>query len=225
MSEFAPAAMFDLFKVVDQVIPEAVNSGITGKAAHKSGYHRSYTKAVAADPNNYSTILADDKNSDHDAVAALDISVPPELMKIVTARALAAARAGDPRFYGCREILGTVTGSTTTGWNFHATGSGSRSKVGIIPSSGIDSSHLWHVHISMLRKYATDPAACKAVGAVLAGLPAPNPEPVPKIIINGVEYDDITSVSVAAINTARDTGAFSRHTYYMKHWLVKMAGS
>jgi len=46
--------------------------------------------------------------------------------------------------------------------------------------------------------------------------------PVPKIIINGVEYDDVTSVSVAGVNMSRDTGEFSRHTYYVQHWLVKV---
>ena len=219
MAEYAPQAIRDLFTMIDAAIPVAVNSGIVGNSSHRSGYHRSRNVLIATGrTSDYSIQAPDDKLGDGDAAAALDVSLPPAEMKLVTGRVVDACKNNDPRVYALREVIGTLDGQNVCGYNRVATGSGTRSKVGFVATGFGDTSHLWHNHFSILRKYATDSVALKALGAVVVGLPLPDPI-TPKIIINGKEYDDLTSVSVAAVNLARDTGMFSRHVYYVQSWL------
>lgn len=218
MSEYAGLGLRALFTMIDNAVPVAVNSGIIGNTAHKTGYHRSRKRLLdTGHTNDYSIQASEDKQGPAGACCGLDVSLPPAEMKRHTARMIKACQDNDPRLKALREVLGTVNGTTVTGYNRVATGSGSRSKVGLVSA---DSSHLWHMHFSILRKYADDIAACKNIGAVFLGLPLPVPT-LPKIIINGKEYDDLTTVSVAGVNLARDTGVFSRHVYYVQRWLGK----
>jgi len=224
MAEYPGKGLTALFAVVDAAIPVAVNSGIVGNTAHHSGYHRSRNTLLATGhSSDYSIQAVDDKTGPGDACSALDVSWPFAQMKLITQRVVDACKANDPRLYALREIIGTVDGVNVCGYNRVASGSGSRSRVGFVASGFGDSSHLWHNHFSILRKYADDVEACKALGAVITGLPLPPPV-VPKIIINGTEYDDLTSVSVAAVNSARDTGSFSRHVYYVQKWIGENSG-
>jgi len=225
MAEYAGAGLRALFTMIDAAMPIAVNSGVVGNVAHTSGYHRSRNRLLELGKrDDYSIQATADKEGPGDACCGQDVSWPLAQMKLITQRVVDACKANDPRLYALREIIGTVDGTRVTVYNRVATGSGSRSRVGVIifdsSSSGWDSikSHLWHNHFSILRKYADDAEACKAIAAVVLGLPLP-PVVTPKIIINGKEYDDLTSVSVAGVNLARDTGVFSRHVYYVQLWL------
>lgn len=222
MAEYAGLGLRALFNMIDAAVPVAVNSGIIGNTAHKTGYHRSRNRLRSTgQTSDYSIQAAEDKQGPEDACCGLDVSLPPAEIKLRTARMIKACQADDPRLKALREVLGTVNGTAVSGYNRVATGSGSRSKVGLVSA---DRSHLWHMHFSILRKYADDIAACKAIGAVFLALPLPEPEPVGQIIINGVEYEDITSVSVGIINTARDRGVLSRHTWYVQKWLAEEVG-
>lgn len=219
MAEYPGKGLTALFAIIDAAIPNAVNSGIVGNAAHHTGYHRSRNRLNATgETDDYSIKHPDDKVGPGDACAGLDVSWPLATEALVTHRLVNACKTNDPRLYALREIIGTFDGKNVCGYNRVASGSGSRSRVGFVASGFADSSHLYHNHFSILRKYADDIVACKAIGAVATGLPLPLPD-VPKIIINGVEYDDLTSVSVADVNDSRDTGAFSRHVYYVQKWL------
>jgi len=119
-----------------------------------------------------------DKEGDGWAASALDVKLPTTLMKTVTARLMAAMKAEDPRIHAVREFFGTLDGATVTGWDRHSL---ANSRDGSFTSS--DDSHLWHVHLSIYRKYATDAAALLPIADVMAGvaapLPAPKPKPVP----------------------------------------------
>lgn len=225
MAEYGGAGLKALFTMIDAAIPNAVNAGIVGNTAHKSGYHRSRNVLLDTGHNSdYSIQAAADKRGPGDACSGLDISWPFEYMKLVTGRLIKACESKDPRLYALREIIGTLDGQNVCGYNRVATGTGTRSKIGYVATGFADSSHLWHNHFSILREYADDIAACKAIGAVATGLPLPPPT-VSKIIINGQEYDDLTSVSVASVNLARDTGQFSRHVYYVSKWLNALTGT
>jgi len=219
MTEYAGVGLRALFTMIDAAMPIAVNSGVVGNAAHTSGYHRSRNRLLELGKrDDYSIQAADDKAGPGDACCGQDVSWPLAQMKLITQRVVDACKANDPRVYALREIIGTIDGTNVCGYNRVASGMGTRSKIGFVASGFGDSSHLWHNHFSVLRKYADDVEACKAIAAVVLGLPLP-PVVVPKIIINGKEYDDLTSVSVAGVNLARDTGVFSRHVYYVQLWL------
>lgn len=221
-NEYAPQAIWELFRMIDAAEPAAVMSGIVGNDAHRSGYHRSRRYLLdAGKVGDYSVEAPDDKLGNEWACCGLDVGMPLTLEAKLTKRFVAACGANDPRVYALREVIGTYDGINVCGYNRISTPGGSRSQVGFRSTGFSDSSHLSHMHLSILRRYADDMAAMKALGAIAIGLPVPNPAPV-KIIINGQEYDDLTSVSAAGVNSARDTGTFSRHVYYVQTWLDKM---
>lgn len=175
--EYAGAAPKALFTEIDRISPIAINSGIIGNDAHRSGYHRSRNWLIRNGKTaDYSVQAADDKTGPGWACSALDVKLPVSLMKLYTTRMVKACEANDPRLYALREVLGTMDGSTVIGYNRVATGSGTRSKVGRVSSS--DMSHLWHMHFSILRRYADDRDAALAIASVFAGQPAPASTPI-----------------------------------------------
>ncbi len=77
----------------------------------------------------------------------------------MTGRLLASAKdVNDPRLNYTREFYGTLDGENVTGWDTYY-GSARTS----------DRSHLWHIHISFLRKYVNDSVAMNAVLSVIKG--------------------------------------------------------
>ena len=131
-------------------------SGIVGDSAHTYGYHRARSKLPASD---YSVKLSADRSGDASAASAIDISLSASMMRTVTKRFMAVAKdRSDPRRKYFREFFGTLNGSTVTGWD---TASNS--------ATTSDSSHLWHVHVSVHRKYATSQAAAEALLTIFTG--------------------------------------------------------
>lgn len=139
----------------------ATISGIVGDAAHDGGYHISREDN---DPDDYSVELPEDQEGDSDWASAVDMNMIPSQMSIVTQRLLDSARdQNDPRLNYCREFYGTVNGTHVVGWDTY---------YGQPATS--DESHLWHVHLSVLRKYANDADALNAVLSVITGEPWEN---------------------------------------------------
>src|SRR5215216_5935771 len=139
--------------MIDAAIPNAVNAGIVGNTAHKSGYHRSRNWIIFNGSSSDYSIQADaDKRGPGDACCGLDISWPLEYMRLVTARVVDACQQNDPRVYALREIIGTYDGVNVCGYNRVATGTGSRSKIGFVATGFGADSHLWHNHFSILRE-------------------------------------------------------------------------
>jgi hypothetical protein len=167
MGEYAPDAIQRLAHHIVRTVPGAVLSGIVGDASHTYGYHRSRNWIHAGGQfgsGDYSVQLPQDRKGDGEAAAALDISLPPDMMKLVTHRLIHAMRHNDARVGAVREVFGTVDGTHVTGWDRH---NPDRTTDDTWTSS--DDTHLWHVHLSFYRELATDPAALAPVVNVCAG--------------------------------------------------------
>lgn len=143
----------------ENAVPSAVLSGIVGDPQHQAegGYHIS--REDQPDPDDYSIQLAEDKEGPNNTAAAVDMNHSPAEMLLVTNRLLASAKdVNDPRLNYTREFYGTVNGKSVQGWDTY---------YGRAATS--DNSHLWHIHISFLRKYVNDPVAMAAVLSVIKG--------------------------------------------------------
>lgn len=158
MAEYAPPAIHHLFDAIDAALGGAAKlSGILGDAAHTYGYHRARNVLPSSD---YSVKLALDRHGDGWAASALDIGLDPAHMKLVTSRLL--DHRHDRRLAALREFYGTVDGKQVTGWDFPSN-----------THASSDDSHLWHVHLSIFRAYATNWTALAPVVDVIAGKPEP----------------------------------------------------
>lgn len=162
MSEYAPDALWWLGRQIVAVFGGSI-SGIVGDVLHHYGYHR--CRNVLPDTD-YSVQFEADKEGDGWAASALDVTLSPGTMPVVTKRLLDSAKdRNDPRLNVVREFFGTLDGVNVTGWDC----------VKYSPSTS-DSSHLWHIHLSVLRKYSNDQAALEPVLAVIRGEPYISPE-------------------------------------------------
>jgi hypothetical protein len=179
--EYGTGAMYGIYDHITPHFRTMRRSGIVGNAAHLAGYHRSRRALLnAGRVNDYSIQAPADRDGPELAAAAIDISYGPDEMKRVTRRLMDACRPDangdyDPRIECVREFFGTLNGTTVTGWNRYKT---SR-PVGYVTA---DKSHLWHIHISIFRRYVDDADKMRALADVIAGInpqrpPAPQPAP------------------------------------------------
>jgi hypothetical protein len=155
MAEYAPNAIQKLFNDIKNGIPGALMGGILGDKAHTYGYHRGRNYVSG---NDYSVQLAADKKGDGEAACGLDLSwSSASLQYDVSARLLNAKH--DARCTKVlREFYGSKDGKNVCGWDYQGSYAVSS-----------DDSHLWHVHISFLRQYATDYNALAPVADVIIG--------------------------------------------------------
>jgi len=138
--------------------------------ADKPGYHGKPEDLPLSD---YSLQLAADKAGPRDKAAAIDLTMSTSAMKKYTARLDKAARARDPRlFIGgepiLREFIGTLDGVTVYCWVLvggKALGVGADAG----PDPGRDKSHLWHIHLSIIRKFVNHPELADRLLSVLSG--------------------------------------------------------
>ena len=168
---YAPKALKNIFTVVRMNVPSAKDGGTL---ANKSGYHNSYNR-LKANPqwrDDYSTQDPRDRDCDRDAAAAADITPSDVDQRKITARLKAATDRGDARLVGkCREFGGTLDGKRVYA-----------RRVEDNKPISFDSTHLWHVHVSMFRKYATNFEACRGVAEVMSGVAATD------YVWDGIEY-------------------------------------
>lgn len=142
-------------------------SKLGGILARKPGYHNSRDHLPSTD---YSVAqFAIDREGPATEGSAIDWTFPDaqagdfRTIAHFSRLLLDAGRSGDPRTYPMREFFGNADSDTSVeGWDF-AKGRASSS----------DSSHLWHIHISIHRKYINDPAAMRSILSILAGDPRP----------------------------------------------------
>lgn len=164
MAGYAPPAIVGCWTTVKAAIPSAQLGGVF---ARKPGYHNARSQVHRSD---YSVQRADDRVGDINAASALDITLPDAQMRLVTSRLMQAAgwtlRGGawvktgrpDPRLKAVREFFGTTNSRTVVGSN--------------LPDQYLvtsDPSHLWHIHISGYRRWATDHAAWQQIASVIVG--------------------------------------------------------
>jgi hypothetical protein len=150
---YSTPAINSVWERVHEAIPSTQLGGIYG---NKPGYHNCRANLPSSD---YSVQKPDDKKGDAQAGAGLDLTFPNnEDEKRLMKRLMDAGRAGDPRVHNLRECFGTVDGQNVTGWDFR----------GMYPVTS-DDSHLWHIHISWYRLFATDQKTADDVVSVLLG--------------------------------------------------------
>lgn len=155
MTEYAPDAIQKLFNDIRSGIPAALMGGILGDSAHSYGYHRGRNYVSSSD---YSVQLAPDKKGDGEAASALDLSWSSAQPQYDVSKRLLNAKHDARLTKVLREFYGSTDGRTVCGWDYQS---------GYAVTS--DDSHLWHVHLSILRQYATNYDALAPVADVIIG--------------------------------------------------------
>jgi hypothetical protein len=157
---FITAAMWQLWTTCQGFIPGVRLGGIY---ANKSGYHNTVQANQAGWPGNYSIRLPLDLTQPNNKARAIDLTMDNAQMQLRTGFLINAAAANDPRLASVREFYGTLNLSTVVGRI-------KDDEDGPWRSSTSDSSHLWHIHISIFTKYCDDWAGVlEAVASVLRG--------------------------------------------------------
>ncbi|GAB7039695.1 MULTISPECIES: hypothetical protein [Catenuloplanes] len=160
--------IWSLWERFDALEPSALLGGIY---AAKPGYHN-YRDALWSGDYSRAEVAAD-RQGPGDKAAALDLTMSAEAMRRYTTRLDVAARTRDERLYIggvpiIREFIGTKDSRSvycyvlTGGWPL-----GVGADAG--PDPGRDTTHLWHLHISFIRRFVTSQDAMNRLYSVLAG--------------------------------------------------------
>lgn len=156
-SEYAPQAILDLFDAIDRGFGgRAILAGVIGDAAHVYGYHRASAVLPSSD---YSKQYGKDQVSGDAAWAACGLDISWERAEdhyTASKRLLNASKANDERLAWLRSWFGSVDGNGVDGWDLAADE----------PATS-DSSHEWHVHLSIHRQAARDYSRLRGIGDVI----------------------------------------------------------
>lgn len=180
MANNSPPSLQRLFRELKAGAPKADADKmiLSGIAVGKNGYHDSRENNQRNDPDNYSIQLSLDKQGRSDLAAAIDITFSDaqksdfRTIDKYSSRLLDAYKAKDPRlFYKGERVWREFFGNAdldreVEGWSLYR---------GRAASS--DSSHLYHIHQSVHRKFADNWDAVKGVLDIMLGKPLPTPEP------------------------------------------------
>ncbi|MDR7278942.1 hypothetical protein [Catenuloplanes atrovinosus] len=157
-----------LWERFDRLEPSVLLGGIY---AAKPGYHN-YRDALWTGDYSRAEVAAD-RQGPGDKAAAIDLTMSDAAMRTYTTRLDVAARARDPRLYIAgmpiiREFIGTKDNQTV--YCYVLTGGrplGVGADAG--PDPGRDNTHLWHLHISFIRRFVANQDAMDRLYSVLAG--------------------------------------------------------
>ncbi|MFI5840535.1 hypothetical protein ACIA8K_12585 [Catenuloplanes sp. NPDC051500] len=179
------------------------NVKLGGVYADKPGYHN-YRDDLPTDDYSRGDVAAD-REGNGKLSSAIDLTFPDASdMRLFSKRLHDAMKARDGRLFIdgkpiLREYIGTLDSETVSCYVLtggKALGVGADSG----PDAGRDTSHLWHVHISFIRKYADSQDAMDRVLSILKGesyddwvkgggkpsTPAPAPAPSGKLAEDGI---------------------------------------
>lgn len=145
---------------------------LSGVYADKPGYHN-YRAALPSTDYSSGRDVANDKLGPSDKASAIDITLSTEKMKLYSKRLRDACVRRDSRLFKdgqpiIREFIGTLDGSTV--YCYVLVGGqplGVNGSYG--PDPGRDTSHLWHIHISIIRKFINDWDAISGILSILKG--------------------------------------------------------
>lgn len=162
-------AMWWFIEEWERLEPETIFAGAWGRS--KPGYHCDWNKleSTPAWDDDYSTYLPDDQVGGTwlaEYGAAVDITFPSaqsgnySKIRKYSDRIKAAWKAFDPRLKGWREILCNCTDNDSAADGFDIPGHYERTP---------DSTHKWHIHFSVLRKYLADLTIYQAMMSILRG--------------------------------------------------------
>lgn len=154
-----PDAIYSIFYHVKQKVPGARYGG---GYTLKPGFHASVNDNLARWPSNYSIRDAINRREPHGVGRAVDITLSTSDMKRLTEYLRAAVEKNDARLQPLREFFGTLNGSTVYGRAHDGPATAWR-------STSADSSHLWHIHLSIFTPYANDWEALAGIVSVLIG--------------------------------------------------------
>lgn len=139
------------------------NWRLGGIYANKSGYHNTVAANLSRWPGNYSIRFSLDLNrGPRDKARGIDFTMSDTQMRRHSQRLLDACNRNDPRLRGMREFYGTVDSRRVIGRIRNDDRSAFR-------SSSSDSSHLWHIHISVWAAYCDNWTVLSGIISVLAG--------------------------------------------------------
>lgn len=194
MATTVPAELNRVYARIDPYLKTEKRGGIAN--SRSPGYHTSREDLRAQGRGaDYSIQCPADRDGDPQHAAGIDITFNNVAEQVTVHRRLRAActpnavGAYDPRIECLREFIGTEDGKRVSGYNRVATGSGTRSVVGWDPAGFGDDSHLWHEHLSVLRRYVNNPNDMLGLSEVIAGVAAgafgwiPAGIPVPPVVI------------------------------------------
>ena len=206
---FAPDAIRACWNTVSQAVPEARFGGIANPGAPRAfGYHNARNNHLRFSPNDYSIQRPDDRAGNGWAGSALDITLPDRLMPVLTQRLIDATLRNDNRVWCVREFFGTVNGRTVTGLDV-------RDRRWV----SADNSHLWHIHISFYRRFATDHSRMQGVAGVLIGTNRPQGGGN----LNRDQTEALIAQAMRAGLLGGDRGPFTRKKY--PNWVREAARS
>ena len=162
------AAIWRLWSDFDRLEPSALLGGVY---AAKPGYHN-YRYALPSSDYSVGDVSGDRRGSGNMA-SAIDLSLSDSAMRKYTGRLDSAARGRDPRLYSprgpvLREFIGTKDNRSV--YCYVLVG-GRPLGVGADAGSdpGRDETHLWHIHLSIIRQFCEDWSALDGVLSVLRG--------------------------------------------------------
>jgi hypothetical protein len=161
-------AIWRLWTDFDRIEPTALLGGVY---AAKPGYHN-YRNALPSSDYSVRDLAADRRGSGTKA-SAIDLTMSDGAMRKYTGRLDSAARSRDPRLYSprgpvLREFIGTKDNRSV--YCYVLTGGrplGVGADAG--PDPGRDETHLWHIHLSIIRQFCEDWSALDGVLSVLRG--------------------------------------------------------
>lgn len=152
--------MWTLWLTCESFIPGVRLGGIY---ANKSGYHNTVNSNKKSWPGNYSIRLALDLTDPANKARAIDLTMDNEQMVLRTSYLQASALdPADDRLSCVREFYGTL--NTTTVYGLIKDNEG-----GPWRFASSDSSHLWHIHISIFTTFVSIWAQLLAIASVLRG--------------------------------------------------------
>lgn len=156
------SAMWLLWAAAEASIPGVRLGGIYGD---KPGYHNTVNANRSKWPREYSTQLPLDLDAGPwDKARAIDLTMSEVEMRRRTGYLKRAAdHPEDDRLRGLREFIGTIDGDTVFCY-IRDTDSGPWTFDG-----GRDTTHLWHIHLSVWTTYCATWEVLAAVASVLAG--------------------------------------------------------
>lgn len=160
-------AIWDLWTWFDQLEPTVSLGGIF---AAKGGYH----DIRAGHGGDYSVAeVSTDREGPNDKASALDLTMSAAAMRKYTTRLDVAAKARDERLYiGGQAILREFIGTKDSSYVYCYVLVGGRARG--LPADASedwsrDSTHIWHLHLSIIRKFCASQEAADRIYSVLSG--------------------------------------------------------
>ncbi|MGH3646638.1 MAG: hypothetical protein ACRDTM_05630 [Micromonosporaceae bacterium] len=154
------AAMWRMWTEGSKVIPGVRLGGIY---ADKRCYHNTRAANQAEWPDAYCIKLSLDRQGPSNKAAAIDYTMSDyEMRKRTALLRKSALDPDDPRMEAVREFYGTLNSSNVYGLI-------KDNRYGPWRRSDADSSHLWHIHISIFRAYVAMWDELEPVVSVLSG--------------------------------------------------------